>query len=98
MLTVTSASYVSCTMASFSPVVQRRRRSRPDRTSILGIRLVKMGTLLLTLNKWEIVSGDLGGHYMLQDAVSTRSERHALVLFSSIGSPHASFSHWEFHS
>ncbi|ASW07306.1 hypothetical protein [Rhizobium sp. 11515TR] len=22
-----------------------------------------MGTLLLTLNKWEIVSGDLGGHY-----------------------------------
>ena len=23
-----------------------------------------MGTLLLTLNKWEIVSGDLGGHYM----------------------------------
>lgn len=23
-----------------------------------------MGTLLLTLNKWEIVSGDLGGHYI----------------------------------
>jgi len=22
-----------------------------------------IGTLLLTLNKWEIVSGDLGGHY-----------------------------------
>ncbi|OCJ09555.1 hypothetical protein A6U86_25780 [Rhizobium sp. AC27/96] len=26
-----------------------------------------MGTLLLTLNKWEIVSGDLGGHYTWND-------------------------------
>ncbi|ASW10637.1 hypothetical protein CKA34_32520 (plasmid) [Rhizobium sp. 11515TR] len=31
-----------------------------------------MGTLLLTLNKWEIVSGDLGGHYNALAAVKPR--------------------------
>ena len=38
-----------------------------------------MGTLLLTLNKWEIVSGDLGGHYNAISALPRVNRQSPLI-------------------
>jgi hypothetical protein len=42
-----------------------------------------MGTLLLTLNKWEIVSGDLWGHYMQSDRDFVFRQQNKAVVGSS---------------